>query len=66
MNVGGLALSITLSSALSSAIILFYYGFKKHFNFLEVLSISAIWFIFCATLIGVNFDTFLMLLEKLM
>ena len=66
MNVGGLALSITLSSAFSSAIILIYYGFKKHFDFLQVLSLGALWFIFCATLIGVNFDAFLMLLEKLM
>ena len=66
MNVGGLALSISLTSAFSSAIILIYYVFKKHFDFLEVLSIAALWFIFCTTLIGVNFDAFLMLLEKLM
>ena len=66
MNVGGLALSITLSSAFSSAIIIIYYGFKKELDFLQVLSIGALWFIFCATLIGVNFDAFLMLLEKLM
>ena len=66
MNVGGLALSITLSSAFSSAIILIYYGFKKNLDFLQVLSIGVLWFIFCATLIGVNFDAFLMLLEKLM
>ena len=66
MNVGGLALSITLSSAFSSAIILIYYGFKKNLDFLQALSIGVLWFIFCATLIGVNFDAFLMLLEKLM
>ena len=66
MNVGGLALSITLSSAFSSAIILIYYGFKKDLDFLQVLSIGALWFIFCATLVGVNFDAFLMLLDKLM
>jgi putative peptidoglycan lipid II flippase len=66
MNVGGLALSITLSSAFSSALILIYYGFKKYLDFLQVLSICALWFIFCATLIGMNFDALLMLLDKLM
>jgi len=65
MNVGGLALSVTISSALSSAIILIYYIFKKHLDFLEALSIGALWFIFGTILIGMNFDALLMLLEKL-
>ena len=66
MYVGGLALSITISTAISSAIILIYYGFKKHFHFLEVLSIGGLWFIFSGTLIGMNFDALLILLDKLM
>ena len=65
MSVGGPALSITISSALSSFIILIYYGFKKYLNFFEVLSIAALWFIFSATLIAMNINPLLLLIEKL-
>ncbi|CAM8355476.1 lipid II flippase MurJ [Candidatus Methylopumilus planktonicus] len=65
MSVGGLALSITISSALSSVIILIYYGFKKYLNFFEILSIAALWFIFSATLIKMNVNPLLLLIEKL-
>ena len=65
MNVGGLALSITISSAVSSVIILIYYGFKKYLSFFEVLSIAALWFIFSATLIMMNVNPLLLLIEKL-
>ncbi len=65
MNVGGLALSITISSALSSVIILIYYSFKKYLNFFEALSICVIWFIFSVTLIGNSVNPVLLLIEKL-
>jgi putative peptidoglycan lipid II flippase len=65
MSVGGLALSITISTALSSVIILIYYGFKKYLSFFEVLSIAALWFIFSATLIKMNVNPLLLLIEKL-
>ena len=65
MSVGGFALSITISSALSSVIILIYYGFKKYLNFFEILSIAALWFIFSATLIKMNVNPLLLLIEKL-
>ena len=65
MNVGGLALSITISTAFSSVIILIYYGFKKYLNFFEVLSITALWLIFSATLITMNINPLLLLIEKL-
>jgi O-antigen/teichoic acid export membrane protein len=65
MGIGGLALSIAISSALSSVIILIYYGFKKYLNFFEVLSIAALWLIFSATLITMNINPLLLLIEKL-
>jgi putative peptidoglycan lipid II flippase len=65
MNVGGLALSITISTAVSSYVILIYYVFKKHLNFLQALFITAPWFIFIAILIRMNFNKFLVILEKL-
>ncbi len=65
MSVGGLALSITISSAFSSFITLIYYGFKKYLNFFEVLSIAALWFFYSATLIKMNVNPLLLLIEKL-
>ena len=65
MSIGGLALSITISSAVASVIILIYYGFKKYLNFFEILSIAALWFIFSATLIMMNVNPLLLLIEKL-
>ena len=65
MSIGGLALSITISSALASVIILIYYGFKKYLNFFQVLSIAALWFIFSATLITMNVNPLLLLIERL-
>jgi putative peptidoglycan lipid II flippase len=65
MNIGGLALSTTISFAFSAIIILIYYVFKKRLTFLQALSIAALWFIFGATLIAMNFYALLRLLEKL-
>jgi len=55
MNVGGLAISMTLSTAITSFLMLFYYGYKKHFKFTEVIAISLAWVFFGLILIGLNF-----------
>jgi putative peptidoglycan lipid II flippase len=65
MHIGGLALSSSISFAFSATIILIYYYFKKRLSFLHVFFIALLWFIFGATLIGMNVNPLLLLIEKL-
>jgi len=65
MNVGGLSLATTISSAIAAILMLIYYVFKKHLKFFEGVVVLIVWFVFGIILIRLNFDGFLMLLEKL-
>lgn len=65
MNIGGLALSTTISLAFSAIIILIYYFSKKRLSFLQAFYIALLWFIFGAILVGMNVNPLLLLIGKL-
>jgi putative peptidoglycan lipid II flippase len=65
MNVGGISLALSISSAIAAVIILIYYIFKKHLRFSQGIIILTSWFVFFMILIKLKLNSFLMLLEKL-
>jgi putative peptidoglycan lipid II flippase len=64
MNVGGLALSMTLSTAITSCFILFFYIYKKYFNLIEGFFLLASWIFFGSILLKINFVRLLDLFNK--
>jgi putative peptidoglycan lipid II flippase len=66
MNVGGLSLATTISCAIASIIMLINYVFKKYLKLFEGVVFLIIWFVFGIILIRLNFNAFLILLERLM
>jgi len=65
MNVGGLSLATTISSAIAASLILINYGYKKYLKLFQCLIVFGIWFIFGIIIIGLNFYKLMMLIEKL-
>lgn len=64
MNIGGLAISISASTAITSCLMLVYYVYKKHFKLTEGIIIIVIWIIFGSILLGLNFERCLNLIDK--
>jgi putative peptidoglycan lipid II flippase len=64
MNVGGLSLAITLSSAITALMTLIYFVSKKYLHFFESVFIFILWLIYAVIFISYNFDTLLILLKK--
>jgi putative peptidoglycan lipid II flippase len=65
MNVGGLSLALTISSAIAALMTLIYLISKKYLGFFESIFIFILWLIYGVILIGFNFDILLILLKKL-
>ncbi len=65
MNVGGLSLALTISSAIAALMTLIYLMSKKYLSFFQSIFIFILWLIYGVILIGFNFDTLLILLKKL-
>ena len=58
MNVGGLSLASTISTAISSGLILLNYVYTKVINFMDAILISISWLFFVLIVIAVKFNWF--------
>lgn len=59
MNIGGLALSMMLSSAATSGLLLIYYIHKKHIDLTQAAFLMLSWIFFGLILFGLNFERLL-------
>jgi putative peptidoglycan lipid II flippase len=58
MNVGGLSLGSTISTAIASGLILLNYVYNKTINFIDAILISISWLFFVLIVIAVKFNWF--------
>lgn len=65
INVAGLSLSLAISSGFGSFLLLFYYAKEKYLSISNALIVILIWSLFIFIIILLNYEKFIISLEKL-